>query len=67
MNLYKEAWEKYKIPVIAITVIAALLGLAGGFVGVVLFVFFAFCLSYLLLVMVYYIKQIGRASCRERV
>lgn len=56
MNLYKESWEKYKIPVIVITVIAALLGLAGGFVGVVLFAFFAFCLSYLLFVMVYYMK-----------
>ena len=57
MDLYKEAWEKYKIPVIVITVIAALLGIIGDLVGVILFAVLAFGISYLLFVLALSNKQ----------
>ena len=57
MQLYIDAWNHYKKLILIITVIAAILGLAGGIVGAIFFAFFAFAFAYLILCLVFYAKQ----------
>ena len=44
---YIDAWNKYKHGIWIITGIAAVIGIAGGPIGIIFFAFFGFCFAYL--------------------
>ena len=54
---YIDAWNKYKHGIWIITGIAAVIGIAGGPIGIIFFAFFGFCFAYLFDLILFLIKE----------